>query len=269
MYYYPGPYNGGYATPWLWYDGDETGSYTYSTWQSKIVNRMNQPSPLTATMWGNYSSTDGSGTINIQYRNDSTATINGRVILAITEDSLYYNAPNGDVWHNHVVRDFVPNQNGQTVSIAPGDSVTVTQNFTIQASWDEDRCMLITMIQDDNYISQRKEIWQGAMKPVMELVGVEEQERDITNVQTVIAAPNPCVEGTAFSFVLSPGKDYSLTIYEISGRVVRTVNGIATGNKDHVRWDLKDDNGYDVSSGVYVYNFFDGAENNTGTIVVR
>jgi hypothetical protein len=191
------------------------------------------------------------------------------VILVITEDSLYYSAPNGDVWHNHVARDFVPNQNGQVVSIAPGDSVTVTQNFTIQSSWDEDQCVIISAIQDDNYINQRKEIWQGAMKPVMELVAVEEHEDDITATHQITAAPNPCVEGTAFSFMLPSGQEYSLTIYEISGRAVRTLSGVATGTKDRVQWNLKDDNGYDVSSGVYIYDFSHGDEHSTGTIVIR
>lgn len=269
MYTYPPPYNGGYATPWLWYDGDETGSYSYTTWQTKIVNRMNQPAPITATMWGSYTPTDGSGAISIQFRNDSTATINGRVIIVITEDSLYYNAPNGDPWHNHVARDYIPTHTGQTVSIPVNDSIIVTEDFTVQPAWDEDRCVIIAWIQDDTYISQRKEVWQGVMKPVMELVGVEEQERDVVARYSVIAAPNPCVNGTAFSFVLPVDQNYRIDMYESTGRLVRTIHGSASGREDHVQWDLKDSIGHNVSSGVYLYRFSAGADHRTGTVIVR
>ena len=61
MYTYRPPYNGGYATPWLWYDGDQHGSYSYSLWESKITTRMAQPAPVTVTMWGDYSTTAGTG----------------------------------------------------------------------------------------------------------------------------------------------------------------------------------------------------------------
>ncbi|OPX17931.1 hypothetical protein BXT86_03840 [candidate division WOR-3 bacterium 4484_100] len=173
MYFYPPPYyyqgNWYYATPWLWYDGDPHGSYLYSTWESKIVNRMNQPSPVTLTIWGDYSA-DGSGTVYAKFRNDSTATLNGRVIFVITEDSLYYSGPNGDVWHNHVARDYLPDQNGQTVSIAPGDSITLSQPFTIQSGWDENMCQIVTWIQSDVLQSDStKEIWQGGYIDVTEL----------------------------------------------------------------------------------------------------
>jgi hypothetical protein len=270
MYYYPPPYNGGYATPWLWYDGNETGSYSYSTWNSKIVNRMNQAAPVTATMWGSYAPTEGSGTVSIQFRNDSTATINGRVIVVITEDSLYYpTTPNGDQWHNHVARDWVPNTNGQVVTIPAGDSVTVTQSFTIQSTWVEEKCTILAWIQDDNYISQRKEIWQGAMKPLMEFVGVKEHEKDVIASYSVITAPNPCVSGTAFSFALPVDQDYRIDLYESNGRLVRTIQGSASGHEDHVQWDLKDAVGQKVSSGVYLYRFSSGTDHRTGTVVVR
>jgi hypothetical protein len=266
MYSYPPPYNGGYATPWLWYDGDETGSYSYGVWQSKIVNRMNQPAPVTATMWGSYTPGDGSGTVHVQFRNDSTATINGRVV--ITEDSLSYSAPNGDLWHNHVARDYLPNQSGQTVSIPVNDSITVTQGFTIQSTWDDDRCVIIAWVQDDNYVSQRKEIWQGVMKPVTELIGVKEQQPDVVAIP-VVPMPNPCVNATVFSFVLPLLQSYRIDIYDISGRMIRSIAGMASGNEDCVQWNLKDQYGRRVSSGVYLYRFSAGSDQSTGTIIVQ
>ena len=269
MYYYAPPYNGGYATPWLWYDGDQHGSYTYSLWRSKIVARMNQPSPVTVTLWGDYNSANGNGTFNVQFRNDSTATINGRVIMVITEDSLYYLAPNGDAWHNHVARDYVPNQNGQTVTIAPGDSVTVTQSFTTSPSWDVNKCDIITWIQDDNMQpDSTKEIWQGGTIKVIELAVREEMSKTAIDRQ-VTPMPNPCVDGMKFSFNLPVGIAYQIDIFDVTGRRVRTLSGESNADQESVRWNRMDDAGSSVNAGVYFFRFKSNVINTSGKIVVR
>jgi len=273
MSYYPAPYwtgsYWGYVTPWLWYDGDKHGSYTYSTWQSKIVNRMNQASPVTITMGGEYSPTDGSGTIYAQFRNDSTATINGRVIFVITEDSLYYAAPNGDNWHNHVARDYLPNQNGQTVSIPAGNSVTVSQPFTIQSGWNVDKCEIVTWIQNDvMQPDTTKEIWQAGMIKVTN-IGIKETNHREISTRAVNPIPNPCVEGTRFVFSLPEGVEYRINLFDVTGRRIRTLKGTATGNTESVKWQLRDDKGSLVGSGVYLYRFESDRINTTGKVVVR
>lgn len=271
MYTYRPPYNGGYATPWLWYDGDQHGSYTYSLWQSKIVTRMNQPAPVTVTMWGDYSVTAGTGTINAQFRNDGATTLSGRVLFVITEDSLYdSSAPNGDLWHNQVARDYIPNQNGQSVSIPAGDSVTVIYPFTIQAGWDENRCDIITFIQDTQFqADSTKEVWQGGIKPVMELVGVEEDKSEVVPVSMVSAAPNPCIKNTTFSFELPISTNYRIDIYDVSGRRVKTLQGIAHTTQESVVWDITNEQGSRISAGVYMYRFESDVLSTSGKIVVR
>ena len=271
MYTYRPPYNGGYATPWLWYDGDQHGSYTYSQWQSKIVARMNQPAPVTVTMWGDYSQTDGTGMINAQFRNDGSTTLSGRVLYVITEDSIYYaQAPNGDVWHNHVARDYIPNYTGQSVSIPAGDSVTVAYPFTIQAGWDENRCEIITMFQDTQFqADSTKEVWQGGIKPVMDLIGVEEYESDVMPVYAVTSIPNPCVSNTSFQFELPIVTDYRIDIYDVSGRRLRSLSGVTHQTQGSVNWDLTNDQGAKVGAGVYLYRFTSEVLNTSGKVVVR
>ncbi|HEC78754.1 MAG TPA: Omp28-related outer membrane protein [candidate division WOR-3 bacterium] len=274
MYTYPPPYyyNGSwyYATPWLWYDGDPHGSYTYSTWESKITSRMSQPSPVTVTMWGDYDPGTGTGTINAQFRNDSTATLNGRVLFVITEDSLYYAAPNGDYWHNHVARDYIPNQNGQSVSIAPGDSVTVTQSFTIQSGWDDSMCEIVTFIQNPTLASDStKEVWQGGIVKVLDLIGIKEESSKTTTVQKISPVPNPCVNGTNFQFELPIGSHYEISIFDITGRLITKMTGTATGNRESIKWSLKDDTGSQVGAGVYFYRFDSQTLTTNGKIVVR
>jgi len=270
MYTYRPPYNGGYATPWLWYDGDQHGSYTYSQWQAKIVARMNQPAPVTVTMWGDYSVTAGTGMINAQFRNDGATTLSGRVLFVITEDSLYYLGTNQDPWHNHVARDYIPNYTGQSVSIPAGDSVTVTYPFTIQTGWDENRCDIITFIQDTQFqADSTKEVWQGGIKPVMELVGVEEDKFEVVPVSMVSAAPNPCIKNTTFSFELPISTNYRIDIYDVSGRRVKSLQGIARTTQESVVWDITNEQGSRISAGVYMYRFESDALSTSGKIVVR
>lgn len=272
---YPPPYwyNGSWywATPWLWYDGDPHSDW-YTTWASKIVNRMNQPAPVTINMWGDYNASSMTGTIYAQFRNDATETLNGRVLFVITEDSIYTYppVPNGDVWHNYVARDYLPNYTGTLVSIPAGDSVTVTYPFTIQTSWDENRCDIITFIQDTQFqADSTKEVWQGGIKPVMELVGVEEDKSEVVPVSMVSAAPNPCIKNTTFSFELPISTNYRIDIYDVSGRRVKSLQGIAHTTQESVVWDITNEQGSRISAGVYMYRFESDALSTSGKIVVR
>jgi hypothetical protein len=272
--YYPPPYyyegEWVWATPWLYYDGNKHGGYQYSLWESIIVERMNQPAPMTITMWGNYTQARGTGTVYAKFRNDSTETITGRVIFVITEDSIYYEAPIGDNWHNHVARDYVPTQHGQIISILAGDSVTVSQQFTIHLGWNVERCNIITWIQNDiMQPDSTKEIWQGGFMKVTELAGIETESipNHLPSLVTVI--PNPCTEGVDFLFNLPQGVEYSITLYDVVGRKIGRLHGVSCGDQESVKWDRKDDKGQTVNAGIYLYRFASPVLNTTGKLVVK
>ncbi len=271
---YPPPYysNGSwyYVTPWLWYDGNPDGGYNPNTWRRKIVNRMNQPSPVTLTMWGDYAA-DGSGTVYAKFRNDSTASLNGRIIFVITEDSIYYHARNGDLWHNHVARDYLPDQNGQTVTIASGDSVTISRSFTIQSGWDESKCEIVAWIQSDVLQSDStKEIWQGGKISITEL-SIKEKENNKKSLisNQVNLFPNPCMNSARFEFTMPLGSEYCINIYDVTGREVKTIKARVNRERELVKWNLKDNKGEKVKSGVYFYKFTSRFLNTSGKIVVR
>jgi hypothetical protein len=151
-------------TPDVYIDGDQTsGSY-----EAMIVNRMNQPAPVAESLWGMYIPGRGDGTVFAQFRNDSSASITGRVYFVIVEDSCYYVAPNGDVWHNDVARDYLPDELGETVTIAAGDSVTFSRSFTIPSGWNEDNILLYTWFQKD---TGDKEVYQACIIELEDLIG--------------------------------------------------------------------------------------------------
>lgn len=272
MYSYPPPYYYGgswyYATPWLWYDGDPHGSYVYSTWESKIVAEMNRPTPFTCAMWGTY--TPPNGVVYAKFRNDSTATLTGRIRFVLTEDSLYYSAPNGDLWHNHVARDYLPDTSGTPVTLNPGDSITVSRNFTIQTGWNASRCEIVTWIQSTVLLpDSTRDIWQGGLIKVYELTYVEEDGSKNELSEPISPIPNPCVSRTRFTFRLNSGTLYEINIFDVTGRKIRTIKGLATGNEQIVEWDLKDGSGRTMGSGVYLYRFETKETSSSGKIVIR
>ncbi len=274
---YPAPYPSGnswyYVTPWMWIDGNphcyRTQPFAFLPADSLLAERMNVPSPFTVTMWGTYDAGSGTGTINAQFRNDSTAALTGRVLFVITEDSLNFVGPNGDAWHNQVARDYIPDTLGSLHSIAAGESLTVSQPFTLDPSWNAARIKITTFIQDtlmqpDSVI----EIWQGGMIHLDELGVTEYGDASIAEVG-ITAAPNPCVTNTRFTFTLGTGERYEINIFDVTGRRISVIDGIASGSEESLSWDLRDHKGARVSSGVYLYRFESTQTRTTGKIVVK
>jgi len=263
IHYYPPPFYGIYVEPWLWYDGNQHGGMDYSQWESMIVNRMNQPAAVTIHLDGEYSPGSNSGTIYATFINDSTATINGRVIIVITEDSLFYPAPNGAMWHCNVPRDYIPDDSGVTVSIPPNDSVTITMPFTTHPNWNKSHCKIKTWIQNDEMQpDSTKEIWQGAMVNLLELGIKEEQTSEIKEIQVF---PNPCLKNGSILFVLPVESDFEVSIYDCAGKLVNKFSDRAKMTS----WNLKDNRGYKVSPGVYFYWFVSKRFTKNGKIVVE
>ncbi len=254
-----------YVEPWLWYDGNQHGGMEFSQWESKIVNRMNQPAPVTIHLDGEYSPSNNSGTIYATFINDSSATINGRIIIVITEDSLFYIAPNGAIWHSNVPRDYIPTHNGTTVSIASGDSVTITMPFTTHPNWNKTHCKIKTWIQNDvMQPDSTKEIWQGAMVNLLEL-GISEGRRTDIKKLTVQTVPNPCLHNTNVCFILPYAVNCEISIFDCTGRRINKLSN----NTKMIKWNLKDNQGNNLSPGVYFYQVVVENFTDTGKIIVE
>jgi hypothetical protein len=65
--------------------------------------------------------------------------------------------------------------------------------------------------------------------------------------------PNPFNAGTVIPFALKDASDWTLTVYNVMGQVVRTFAGHNEAGRISVNWDGSDQSGTSVSSGVYFY----------------
>ncbi len=237
----------------------------YSQWEAMIVNRMNQPAPVTIHLDGEYSPGSNTGTIYATFRNDSSATIIGRVIFVMTEDSLFFPAANGVMWHCNVPRDYIPNDTGVVVTITPGDSVSITMPFTTHPDWNKVHCKIKTWIQNDQILpDSTKEIWQGAIVRLLELSILENQgeKREGLDIQI---APNPCLRNTMVYFSLPHQDNYEIHILDCTGKRINKLSG----NGKRLKWDLKDAAGNQLCPGVYLYRLASKKFNATGKIIIE
>lgn len=266
---YPPPYNGtSYATPWLWLDGDPHAAYIYTNWGNLISARMNIVSPVNITMWGDYNPITRTGTIYAKYYNETSEVLSGNVLFVVTEDSIQRSTPNGDLWHNHVARDYIPNHLGVAYDIAGNDSIVYSQPFTIASNWNVNQCEIVTFFQNTRLTADSvKEIYQGAKIMVRDLTvaAIEENNNSDIFSSSVKVAPNPCPKQTQFILSLPNGTDYKISIFDISGREVKTLSGKTNSIRQIINCELTNT----VKTGVYFYRFQSNTVNTNGKIIVQ
>jgi flagellar hook assembly protein FlgD len=74
------------------------------------------------------------------------------------------------------------------------------------------------------------------------------------------ARPNPFNPKTVISYELPQTSQVQLVIYDVAGRVVRTlVDGQRPAGSHGAEWDGRDDGGRPVGSGIYFYAMRAGA----------
>ncbi len=90
---------------------------------------------------------------------------------------------------------------------------------------------------------------------VLDIQGVSIDDNTIASPEIVMSNyPNPFRGETKISFSLPKTEDVKLEIYNIKGQLVRTlINGQKSAGANNVVWDGSDDNGNEVTKGVYFY----------------
>jgi hypothetical protein len=66
--------------------------------------------------------------------------------------------------------------------------------------------------------------------------------------------PNPFNAGTVIPFTMKNASEWTLTVYNILGQVVRTFEGSDAPGTVNVNWNGQDQNGSAIPSGVYFYH---------------
>jgi len=100
-------------------------------------------------------------------------------------------------------------------------------------------------------------------------VGIDDSDTNPTTFTLHQNHPNPFNPSTMITFDLSQDSDIKISIYDMTGRLVRelTDQTMTIGSKN-ISWDGKDDIGNSVSGGVYLYNLQTGDRSQTKKMVL-
>ncbi len=159
----------------------------YFTYRQYFESRKTVPSPLDINLTVNYDSVSRNGTLTIVVHNTSGSTVSGQLHTALIESHIYYPWQGMDSLQD-VERTMLPNASGEAITVAPGDSVVKTRDFTINTNWVAKNCELVVFVQDNS----TREIYQGAMTAVM---------------------PKPSLKFLGYQPVLpAPGGQFELTV---------------------------------------------------------
>jgi len=129
----------------------------YPTYLSYFRTRMGVSSPLTIALSITYDTTARTGTLTIKINNTSGSSVSGQLHTVLTESHIYYPWQGMDSLH-YVERTMLPSSSGEAVTIAAGDSLTKTRDFTVNASWVASNCDFVVFVQNNS----SKEMYQGA-----------------------------------------------------------------------------------------------------------
>ena len=106
--------------------------------------------------------------------------------------------------------------------------------------------------------------------------GVEEQptgnpwvNQRVDGIELAPSRPNPVLSGTELAIELENPSQTSLRIYDLTGKMVRTIlEGTLSAGRHTARWDACDASGKPVASGVYYYRLEAGGLTATKQLVV-
>jgi hypothetical protein len=105
-------------------------------------------------------------------------------------------------------------------------------------------------------------VWKG---PIL----VTSRGEVITSVSLAPCRPNPCSRGASIAYALPKTGNVSLNVYDVSGRLVRTLeSGVRNAGSHQAAWDLRNNSGRAVANGIYLYRLTAGNQTRTQKLTV-
>jgi len=199
-----------------------------------------------------------SGSLKATITNVSNEEVSGNVHFTVTESHIPYSWKGLDSLF-FVERAMLPHAFGEQITLAPGENITLNRNFTIDETWpyftEDDNIEFGCFVQGAS-----KEIYQGAVLKFGEPTCVQEN-RDLAFFLNI-----PAVVGRKGSVELSldAASEVSLTLYDATGRLVRTLYSGSLSAGSHLI-DIRTDN---LPAGAYFIRATAGAYNRTGKLVI-
>jgi hypothetical protein len=128
----------------------------YAAYKDSILAGLGETTPVDIRVAG---SVDGSnGTVTVQLIvTDSVGVADLRLYVVVFEDSVENTVPLGDPFYRFVVRDMMPDEEGEVISIEKGDTTDIVRPFSVEDEWDGTKLGAVVFLQS----SVTKEVLQA------------------------------------------------------------------------------------------------------------
>lgn len=141
-------YNGGIFNPQAFLNGTFMGNYNSTTWTGLINNGFGDLTSFGIGFNNSYDPGTRTGTISVNAHMFSGSPVSDLVLhVALTEDGLTYNAPNGETHFENVLRDLLTPGSGQSVSVSPGAPASFSYSYTVNSQIDDQNANLVMFLQ--------------------------------------------------------------------------------------------------------------------------
>lgn len=198
------------ATPRIVVQGNVVSSSTSFSDPTLFSTQSGQMSPFNVRVnIDNINAT--AATISVVVKTEAIHNfIDLKLFTALAEDTVYYNAPNGEGTHYNVFRTSVFETDGKTITPATmvGDSVMFTETVNLGSNWDWSRLVGISILQE----SGNKNVVQAASS----------RSQLFTSTQSIETAPFQLysAENKVFFNADKTGL-FDVQVYNLQGQLVK------------------------------------------------
>lgn len=156
--------------PSIRFDALHTPAASDPTAYGALLNeRRAVPSGTTLDLAGTLDPAGRHGRLTVMVTPEEAMTGDWRLWVALIENAIEYEAPNGIDVHDQVFRDFLPDAEGTAIDLdAAGVPVTVELDYTLDASWNELEVRFVAFVQEagTRLVDQAAELRIGELTPV-------------------------------------------------------------------------------------------------------
>ncbi|MDD5361260.1 MAG: Omp28-related outer membrane protein [Ignavibacteria bacterium] len=123
-------------------------AFNTTTWTNLIESKLKLKNQFGINIANNYDSLAGTGTLTVSVGQLSGSTVSDLTMHAVlTESDLYYEAPNGEKWHQNTMRKLFTGTDGMSINVQPGQSSDFEVPYAIPSGVIAKNCSIVVFVQ--------------------------------------------------------------------------------------------------------------------------
>lgn len=125
--------------------------FEQQSWTSSINQRLNQVNTFGINLIPEIDTSERILELTIQIGQFTGSAVNDlKLHIALVESDLHYNAPNGLTVFDNVLRDLLTPVGGESISVSPGQSITLSKSYNIDSRVIMNNCKAVIYVQSQS-----------------------------------------------------------------------------------------------------------------------